>query len=44
MYTYSRKPVHDMMAGNDYNENSDTSDVFEDSDFDNFINNLNDWD
>ncbi len=33
-----------MMAGNDYNENSDTSDVFEDSDFDNFINNLNDWD
>ena len=42
---YDGDPVHDGWVDFDYNENTDElSDIFEDSDLDHFIDNINDWD
>lgn len=42
---YNGDTGHDMWVDFDYNENTgELSDIFDDSDLDAFINNLNDWD
>lgn len=42
---YDGDPVHDGWVDFDYNENTDElSDIFDDSDLDQFIDNINDWD
>ena len=43
--SYNGDPVHDGWVDFDYNENTcELSELFEDSDLDQFIDNLNDWD
>ncbi|MDE5877204.1 MAG: hypothetical protein K2H47_06890 [Muribaculaceae bacterium] len=43
--TYNGDPVHDDWVNFDYNENTgELSSLFEDTDLDQFIDNLNDWD
>ena len=43
--TYNGDPVHDSWVDFDYNENTgELSGLFEDSDLEDFIDNLNDWD
>ena len=43
--TYNASPVHDGWVDFDYNENTgELSGLFEDTDLDEFIDNLNDWD
>ena len=43
--TYDGDPVHDSRVDFDYNENTgELSDIFDDTDLDQFIDNLNDWD
>ena len=43
--TYNGDPVHDGSVDFDYNENTgELSDLFEDTDLDDFIDDLNDWD
>ena len=43
--TYDGDPVHDGWVDFDYNENTgELSDIFDDTDLDSYINNLNDWD
>lgn len=43
--TYDGDPVHDGWVDVDYNENTgELSDIFDDTDLDQFIDNLNDWD
>lgn len=42
---YNGDTEHDMWVDFDYNENtSELSGLFEDTDIDSYINNLNDWD
>lgn len=42
---YDGNPVHDMNVDFDrYMNTGELSDLFEDTDFDDFIENLNDWD
>lgn len=42
---YNGDTEHDMWVDFDYNENTgELSGLFEDSDIDSYINNLNDWD
>lgn len=43
--TYNGDTEHDMWVDFDYNENTgELSDIFDDTDLDQFIDNLNDWD
>lgn len=43
--TYNDDPVHDGWVDFDYNENTDElSDLFDETDLDHYIDNLNDWD
>ena len=43
--TYNGDPAHDGWVDYDYNENTgELSDVFDDTDIDQYIANLNDWD
>ena len=43
--TYNWDPVYDGWVDFDYNENTgELSDLFEDTDLDDFIDDLNDWD
>lgn len=43
--TYNGDPVHDGWVDYDYNENTgELSVLFEDSDIEQYIDNLNDWD
>lgn len=42
--TYNGDTEHDMCVDFDNYENTGTPDVFDDSDFDNYFDNLNDWD
>ncbi len=43
--TYNGDPVHDGWVDLDYHENTcELPEPFEESDIDNYINNLNDWD
>lgn len=43
--TYNGDPVHDGCVDFDYNENTgELSDIFKDTDLDEYIENLNDWD
>lgn len=43
--TYNGDQVHDDWVDFDYNENTgELSGLFEDTDLDDFIDNLNDWD
>lgn len=43
--TYNGDPVHDGWVDFDYNENTgELSGLFEDTELDQLINNLNDWD
>lgn len=42
--TYSGDTEHDIWVDFDNYENTGTPDVFDKSDIDNFIDNLNDWD
>lgn len=43
--TYDVDPVHDGWGDFAYHENTgELSDIFDDSDLDQFIDNLNDWD
>lgn len=43
--SYNRTPEHDSWVDYDYHENtSELSDLFDDTNMDVFINNLNDWD
>lgn len=43
--SYSRDPEHDMWVDLDYQENTgELSDIFDDADIDEYVNNLNDWD
>ena len=43
--TYDGDPVHDSWVDFDYNENTgELSDIFDDTDLDQFIDNLDDWD
>lgn len=43
--TYNGDPVHDGWVDFDYNENTgELSGLFEDTDINDFIDNLNDWD
>ncbi len=43
--TYNRDIVHDMYVDYDYHiNNGELADEFGDSDLDDYINNLNDWD
>lgn len=43
--TYNGDPVHDGGVDFDYNENTgELSELFDESDLDQFIDNLNDWD
>ena len=45
LYAYNYNPVHDMEVDYDFHINTgEISEVFEDTDLDAFINNLNDWD
>lgn len=42
---YNGDTEHDMWVDFDYNENTgELSGIFDDSDIDSYINNLNDWD
>lgn len=42
---YNGDTEHDMWVDFDYNENTgELSGIFDDSDMDSYINNLNDWD
>lgn len=42
---YNGDPVHDGWVDFGYNENTgELSGIFDDTDIDNYINNLNDWD
>ena len=42
---YNEDTEHDMLVDFDYNENTgELSGLFEDTDIDSYINNLNDWD
>lgn len=41
---YNGDTEHDMRVDFDNFENTGTPDVFNESDYDNFIDNLNDWD
>ena len=42
---YNGDPVHDSWVDFDYNENTgELSGIFEDTDLDNYVTNLNDWD
>lgn len=42
---YNGDTEHDMWVDFDYNENTgELSDIFDDTDLDQFIDNLNDWD
>ena len=42
---YNGDTEHDMWIDFDYNENTgELSGIFDDSDIDSYINNLNDWD
>lgn len=42
---YNGDTEHDMWVDLDYNENTgELSGIFDDSDIDSYINNLNDWD
>ena len=43
--SYNGDPVHNCWVDFDYNENTDElSDLFDETDLDEFIDNLNDWD
>ena len=43
--TYNGDPVHDSWVDYDYHENAgELSDLFDESDLDQYIDNLNDWD
>lgn len=43
--TYNGDPVHDSWVDFDYNENTgELSYIFDDTNLDQFIDNLNDWD
>lgn len=42
--SYNEDTVHNMWGDFDHYENIGTQDVFDEPDFDNFIDNLNDWD
>lgn len=43
--SYNRDPEHDMWVDLDYQENTgELSDIFDDADIDEYVNNLNDWD
>ena len=43
--TYNGDPVHDGWVDFDYNEHAgELSDLFEETDLDQYIDNLNDWD
>ena len=43
--TYNQGTEHNMWTDFDYNENtSELSDLFEETDIDQYIDNLNDWD
>lgn len=43
--SYNGNPEHDSWVDYDYHENTgELSDLFDDSNMDDFINNLNDWD
>lgn len=43
--TYNGDPVHDDWVDFDYNENTgELSDLFDETDLDQFIDNFNDWD
>ena len=43
--SYNGDPVHDCWIDFDYNENTgELSGLFEETDIDQFIDNLNDWD
>lgn len=42
--TYNGVTEHDMWVDFDNYENTGVPDVLDDSDFDNYIDNLNDWD
>lgn len=43
--TYNGDPVHDSWVDFGYNENTgELSDLFDETDLDNFIDDLNDWD
>ena len=43
--TYNGDPVHDMEVDYDFHINTgELSDIFDDTDLDQFIDNLNDWD
>lgn len=42
---YNGDPVHDGRVNFDYHENTgELSDIFDDTDLDEFVDNLNDWD
>ena len=43
--TYNGDPVHDMEVDYDFHINTgELSDIFDDTDLDQFIDNINDWD
>ena len=43
--TYNGDPVHDGWVDYDYNENTgELSDIFDDTDLDQSVDDLNDWD
>lgn len=43
--SYNGDPVHDVWVDFDYNENTgELSDLFDETDIDRYIDNLNDWD
>ena len=44
LYTYKGESEHDMWVNFDNQENTGTTDIFDEPDIDNFIDNLNDWD
>lgn len=44
LYTYNGDTKHDMLMDFDNFENSDSSDVFDESDINTIIETLNDWD